>query len=263
MKKYVVPGVLLILAGLYLLLDVFFQFPAFAFVIAIGLGFLLCRAITGYAGLTIPGCILLCLGTGLTLQFYFPFLGGAFPIMVLSLSVAFLLIHILDFRRLGNWPLIPAAVLFVVSALILINTNHALMQYIRPFAPYILPAALILLGLAFLVSAVGRKGKEPAVRRSVNTAPPQSPSSAPGGSQTQQPFTYYQPPLNNAQAPQVPQQPTYAPHEPPTVQKQEPLEQRAESVQEPEAAKTSEVIFVQPQELLDAPGQEEGSSPQQ
>lgn len=164
MKKTVIWGVLLVLAGVYFLLSTLFNLPAAIFLLFLGVAFLAVRCITGRYGYTIPGSLLAALGLGLTLQHYLPFTTSGAALTLLCLSLGFLVMHLIDFRRMGNWPLIPALVLFLVSALLFVTTDPALRHLLEPYFPYLLPVVLILLGVIFLLRALfkGRQGDAPA-----------------------------------------------------------------------------------------------------
>ena len=70
MKKYVTPGIVLILAGLYFLLGALpgVNLPEGTFFVLVGLGLLIGRLTTGKCGFTISGFIVLCLGAGLFME---------------------------------------------------------------------------------------------------------------------------------------------------------------------------------------------------
>ena len=114
MKKYVTPGIVLILAGLYFLLGALpgVNLPEGTFFVLVGLGLLIGRLTTGKCGFTISGFIVLCLGAG-WMAADLLILPGKYASVVtpLALSLAFFLIHICEFRRIGNWPIIPALIL--------------------------------------------------------------------------------------------------------------------------------------------------------
>ncbi len=170
MKKQVLWGILLLLAGAYFLLAALFDLPGGIFLVFLGLAFLLARLVSGRAGLTIPGCLLFWLGAGLTLQHYVNLTSSDAAVVFLSLSLGFLFIHILDFKKLGNWPLIPALALFVAAAGLIVIQDRFLYDMVRPYFSYIVPCALIVVGAAILVSGLVRSGRKKAAQRAKEAA---------------------------------------------------------------------------------------------
>lgn len=230
MKKYVVPGLICVLLGLFLLINTLVDLPGTVFLLVIGLAFLIARVVTGAYGLSIPGWILSCLGLGMTLREYFPVMGQMFPIMLLSLSLAFLMIHITEFRRIGNWPLIPASILCGLGLLMFIASNRAIVEFLRPYLGYILPAVLILLGLVLLIRALIEKRNPP---QAAQWSPPAGNAPAPGATRGE-----YNP--YSAQAARAAQQrqaqPVVVQAEPEVVQAEPEAVQAAPEVQaQPEA----------------------------
>ncbi len=181
MKKQVLWGILLLLAGAYFLLAALFDLPGGIFLVFLGLAFLLARLVSGRAGLTIPGCLLFWLGAGQTLQHYFGLTNSEAAVFFLSLSLGFLFIHILDFKKLGNWPLIPALALFVAGAALIVIQDPYLYNMLKPYFSYIVPCALIVVGAGILISGLVRSGRKKAAQRAkeraqqqyVYTNPPQ------------------------------------------------------------------------------------------
>jgi peptidoglycan/LPS O-acetylase OafA/YrhL len=191
MKKYVTPGLILILAGIYFLLDALpgITLPDGTFFILVGLGLLIGRLCTKRYGLTIAGFIVLCLGTGWAAMDLLK-IGGQYTMAVtpLTLSLAFFLIHICEYRRVGNWPLIPALVLLVFSTLIFLILTPSINALLKPYYGTIFPILLIIIGVCLLVRGVSYASL-PKRRRD-----------APQG-RAQDPSTWAQPPLNAQPAP--------------------------------------------------------------
>ena len=164
MKKYVTPGIVLILAGLYFLLGALpgVNLPEGTFFVLVGLGLLIGRLTTGKCGFTISGFIVLCLGAG-WMAADLLMLPGKYASVVtpLALSLAFFLIHICEFRRIGNWPIIPALILLCVGGGLLILFTPGLNALLKPYYGTIFPALLILVGICLLVRGIAHSPRAP------------------------------------------------------------------------------------------------------
>lgn len=164
MKKYVTPGIVLILAGLYFLLGALpgVNLPEGTFFVLVGLGLLIGRLTTGKCGFTISGFIVLCLGAG-WMAADLLMLPGKYASVVtpLALSLAFFLIHICEFRRIGNWPIIPALILLCVGGGLLILFTPGLNALLKPYYGTIFPALLILVGICLLVRGIAHSHRAP------------------------------------------------------------------------------------------------------
>ena len=164
MKKYVTPGIVLILAGLYFLLGALpgVNLPEGTFFVLVGLGLLIGRLTTGKCGFTISGFIVLCLGAG-WMAADLLMLPGKYASVVtpLALSLAFFLIHICEFRRIGNWPIIPALILLCVGSGLLILFTPGLNALLKPYYGTIIPALLILVGICLLVRGIAHSHRAP------------------------------------------------------------------------------------------------------
>lgn len=164
MKKYVTPGIVLILAGLYFLLGALpgINLPEGTFFVLVGLGLLIGRLTTGKCGFTISGFIVLCLGAG-WMAADLLMLPGKYASVVtpLALSLAFFLIHICEFRRIGNWPIIPALILLCVGGGLLILFTPGLNALLKPYYGTIFPALLILVGICLLVRGIAHSHRAP------------------------------------------------------------------------------------------------------
>ena len=164
MKKYVTPGIVLILAGLYFLLGALpgVNLPEGTFFVLVGLGLLIGRLTTGKCGFTISGFIVLCLGAG-WMGADLLMLPGKYASVVtpLALSLAFFLIHICEFRRIGNWPIIPALILLCVGGGLLILFTPGLNALLKPYYGTIFPALLILVGICLLVRGIAHSHRAP------------------------------------------------------------------------------------------------------
>ena len=196
MKKYVTPGLILILAGIYFLLDALpgIKMPDGIFFILVGLGLLIGRLCTRRYGLTIAGFIVMCLGVGWAAIDLLK-VGGQYTMVAtpLSLSLAFFLIHICEYRRIGNWPLIPALVLLCFSALIFLILTPSIHHLLRPYYGTIFPILLIIVGVCLLVrGATAGRGRAQA------TSQDRGPHKAGGASD---PSSWAQPPLHTQPSP--------------------------------------------------------------
>jgi hypothetical protein len=137
-------GLVLLVVGGAALLAVTTGIGGEVVVAAVGIAFLASYAATRTYGLLIPGGILTGLGTGIVVASQ----GGPDAAVPFGLGVGFLLIALIDGvhgTRQGGWwwPLIPGGILATVGLTELLGARDA--------GAYIVPAVLILVGLALLV----------------------------------------------------------------------------------------------------------------
>jgi hypothetical protein len=168
-------GLLLLGGGLLWLLAVATDLDGAYVVPAIGLGFLAAYVVTRRYGLLVPAGILAGLGAGLVVAAS----GGPEGAVVLGLGLGFVSIAVLD-ALLGEgdaawWPLIPGGILTVVGG--------GQLPAIRDVGVYLVPGALVVVGLALLLrprrprraaptTAAGDPGHEPEVPSWERSAPP-------------------------------------------------------------------------------------------
>ena len=183
MKKYITPGLILILAGLYFLVDALpgVDLPGSVFFLAVGLALLIARLTTGRYGLSIAGFVVFCLGAGWSAMELLK-LPGMYGIVatLLSLALAFLLIHICEYRRIGHWPLLPALILLVFGVLFFLVLTPEINEILRPYYGLIFPVILIALGVWLLVRGAlrGRRAR-PAASFQQASQPVSGPQPAP------------------------------------------------------------------------------------
>lgn len=176
MKKYITPGLILILAGLYFLVDALpgVDLPGSVFFLAVGLALLIARLTTGRYGLSIAGFVVFCLGAGWSAMELLK-LPGMYGIVatLLSLALAFLLIHICEYRRIGHWPLLPALILLVFGVLFFLVLTPEINEILRPYYGLIFPVILIALGVWLLVRGAlrGRRARPAAFQQASQPAP--------------------------------------------------------------------------------------------
>ena len=233
MKKYVTPGIVLILAGLYFLLGALpgVNLPEGTFFVLVGLGLLIGRLTTGKCGFTISGFIVLCLGAG-WMAADLLMLPGKYASVVtpLALSLAFFLIHICEFRRIGNWPIIPALILLCVGGGLLILFTPGLNALLKPYYGTIFPALLILVGICLLVRGIAHSHRAPKPQQSAANASYSYSDTS----------TWAQPPLHDQPRQEAPAAETAAAPDAPA----------AETAAAPDAAEAQENTYTAP---VDAP----------
>lgn len=141
-------GLLLVLLGATLLVVTTTGIGGEVIVLVLGAGFLVAYAATRSYGLLIPGAILSGLGAGILASS--GGVAGDWP--ALGLGVGFLAIAVLD--RLATsersgwwWPLIPGGILTLLGVVDRLEGDAV---------GFVLPGLLIVLGLAFLLSASRR-----------------------------------------------------------------------------------------------------------
>ena len=233
MKKYVTPGIVLILAGLYFLLGALpgVNLPEGTFFVLVGLGLLIGRLTTGKCGFTISGFIVLCLGAG-WMAADLLMLPGKYASVVtpLALSLAFFLIHICEFRRIGNWPIIPALILLCVGGGLLILFTPGLNALLKPYYGTIFPALLILVGICLLVRGITHSHRAPKPQQNAANASYSYSDTS----------TWAQPPLHNQPRQEAPAADAAAAPDAPA----------AETAADPDAAEAQENTYTAP---VDAP----------
>ena len=233
MKKYVTPGIVLILAGLYFLLGALpgVNLPEGTFFVLVGLGLLIGRLTTGKCGFTISGFIVLCLGAG-WMAADLLMLPGKYASVVtpLALSLAFFLIHICEFRRIGNWPIIPALILLCVGGGLLILVTPGLNALLEPYYGTIFPALLILVGICLLVRGIAHSHRAPKPQQNAANASYSYSDTS----------TWAQPPLHDQPRQEAPAAETAAAPDAPA----------AETAAAPDAAEAQENTYTAP---VDAP----------
>lgn len=233
MKKYVTPGIVLILAGLYFLLGALpgVNLPEGTFFVLVGLGLLIGRLTTGKCGFTISGFIVLCLGAG-WMAADLLMLPGKYASVVtpLALSLAFFLIHICEFRRIGNWPIIPALILLCVGGGLLILFTPGLNALLKPYYGTIFPALLILVGICLLVRGIAHSHRAPKPQQNAANASCSYSDTS----------TWAQPPLHNQPRQEAPAADAAAAPDAPA----------AETAAAPDAAEAQENTYTAP---VDAP----------
>ena len=208
MKKYLVPGLILILAGVYLLVAALpgVSLPSGAFFVLVGASLLIGRLFSrGKYGLSISGFLLLCLGLSWALMDVLD-IGRQYMIVAtpLAVSLAFFLVHICEYRRVGNWPMVPALALLAFSVVFFLILTPEANELLKPYYGTILPAILILIGVSILIRGTRLSRRER--RRAAYAQPKPEPGD---------PSTWAQPPLH-AQ-PQTAQPQTAQPQTEPTA----------------------------------------------
>ena len=255
MKKYLVPGLILILAGVYFLIEALpgVSLPFGAFFALVGAALLVGRLFArGKYGLSIAGFLLLCLGLAWALLDVLS-IGNTYVMVAtpLAVSLAFFLVHICEYRRIGNWPMVPALVLLAFAVLFFLMLTPSVNDVLKPYYGTILPLILILIGVCILVRGARGNKRE---RRRAEEAQPGDPS------------PWAQPPLHaQPQAGPVMQEPIAS--EPP-VQEPIPAEPAAQeplilgpAAQEPAAA---EPVTIRPEAEEPAPQESsEESAPEE
>ena len=162
-RKYIIPGLLLIFAGLYFLIAALpgILMPKGLFFIAIGAALLVSRLFARKRyGLTIAGFLLLWLGTG-RLMLDVLHIGAQYALVSvpLSIALAFFMTHIFEYRRIGNWPMIPGLILLGFAVMFFLILTPSVNAILKPYYGTILPLLLIILGIVVLIRGAKRNKK--------------------------------------------------------------------------------------------------------
>ena len=251
-RKYILPGLLLIFAGLYFLIAALpgIVMPAGLFFIAIGAALLISRLFARKRyGLTIAGFILLWLGAG-KLMLDVLHIGAQYNLVSipLSLALAFFMTHIFEYRRLGNWPIIPALILLGFATVFFLMLTPGVNAVLQPYYGTILPLVLIIVGICVLVRG-GKRSKK-------STEEPVFADFAHKEEDIPAPETWAQPPVEPVAEPVVEEPVTVMPEpEPEPVAEAEPAPAEVEPI---EVAAAEELPVQEPAEL---PEEEKKSEP--
>ncbi len=170
MNKSVKGGILLIIAGVFLLLNQLGVIPGQAFLFLLALGFIAAYALLGgrkeygNVGFLIPGMVLLSIASfaAASGSQAFEDLNPAFFFLGLSLSfLAVLVVHTYWFKEMDHgerfWPIYPAGGLLLLSALIGLTTSSDFIQNLG-LLNYLWIVVLIGLGIWLIYSSI-KKGK--------------------------------------------------------------------------------------------------------
>jgi uncharacterized membrane protein HdeD (DUF308 family) len=164
-----VVGALLIIIGLFFLLNQFVELPgleslAIYFVLGLGLLFLVWGVITREAGLMIPGGILSGIGLGIALvagpfEFDDGDLSGGVFMGAFALGWVLITVFTALFTDETHWwPLIPAAIMAIISGALLVEGPF---EVVLEWLGKLWPVALIIGGIAMLLGARKLNKKEP------------------------------------------------------------------------------------------------------
>jgi uncharacterized membrane protein HdeD (DUF308 family) len=164
-----VVGALLIIIGLFFLLNQFVELPgleslAIYFVLGLGLLFLVWGVITREAGLMIPGGILTGIGLGIALvagpfEFDDGDLSGGVFMGAFALGWVLITVFTALFTDETHWwPLIPAAIMAIISGALLVEGPF---EVVLEWLGKLWPVALIIGGIAMLLGARKLNKKEP------------------------------------------------------------------------------------------------------
>jgi hypothetical protein len=152
-RHSVVPGIVLIALGVFLLTAQTTGVGGEAIVAVIGAGFLVAYGFTRQYGFLVPGGIVTGLGLGIIVETQLVGGGGA---VLIGLGVGFISIYLVDAvvagRPAGWWPVIPGGILTTIGVLIVAGREGWLSEIMRLW-----PLALIAIG-AYLVLVQLRRG---------------------------------------------------------------------------------------------------------
>lgn len=254
MRKNLLPGIVLILAGLYLLIDQFVPLSYGFGVAFVGLALLSVRMVRGPRGFTIAGSIVLLSGLAMALADMELLSRDLTAVAVVGLlAVSFFLMHILDYQRLGHWPIIPGLCLLGVAVLVYFYGYDRLPSTLWGWIRQFWPVALICAGAATLAGVMGnsrrnrqRRAQQQAEQnwQQTNAYAPPPQNGQPYGTPSQQTNASGWQPGDTQQYPPNPPQPDPAaqpapspaqePASQPWVQQDAPPAQQAPSAQTPD-----------------------------
>ena len=169
-KKTILAGILLILGGIYFLIDSLpmLYMPAGSGMMILGAWLLISRMVLRKRSLlAMAGFILLSLGAS-RLMLSELAISGKYAMVAtpLALALAFFLTHIFEYRRLGNWPIIPALILLAFSVAFFLMLTPAVNVVLKPYYGTVFPLLLIVVGVILLLRGV-RRSKKPSMQEKV------------------------------------------------------------------------------------------------
>lgn len=149
-------GVLLLLVGLFILLNTVGLISDDFFMYLLSAGFLITYFLLGARkhyrniGFLIPASILLALALFSDLQRidFIADLGGGFFFIILGLAFVVIFIHTLAFEK-WDWPIYPASALIIFGVFAIFIENSTFIQS-RNYLNYLTPAILIISGIIIL-----------------------------------------------------------------------------------------------------------------
>lgn len=154
-RSRLIVGLLLLLLGLFLMLDRFVDFRGGLLIIFMGIGFAAVYYITGQIGFLIPGCLLLGLGLGIAVM---PVAGGRGRwesfVLFASIAAGFYLVSVLGGKKAGWWPLIPGTVFLFLGLFVVIVSDPVFRREIWAAVDRYWPIGLIVLGALVIVKAL-------------------------------------------------------------------------------------------------------------
>lgn len=154
-----IPGLALLLFGLFLLLSQLNLIPGETFLIFLGIVFIGVYYITGKVGFLIPGCILLGFGIGVTVLELRILEMPDYMLVFGGLAVGFYLISILGFKKTGTWPLIPGTVILLLAFFIYGMETGFVQNSMKAYLELALPVILIGFGTLVLIRSFVRPKK--------------------------------------------------------------------------------------------------------
>jgi hypothetical protein len=167
-RHSVIPGIVLIAIGLFLLAVQTTGVGGEAVVAFIGAGFLVAYAFTRQYGFLVPGGIVTGLGLGIILETQ---IGGGGAVL-LGLGFGFLSIYVVDAAARGQpggwWPLIPGGILATIGTLTAAGREGLIGDIARLW-----PVALIVIGAYLLLVQMRGRGATSSEPGSRAGEPPQ------------------------------------------------------------------------------------------
>jgi hypothetical protein len=155
-RHSIIPGIVLIGLGVFLLIAQTTGVGGEAIVAVIGAAFLVAYAFTRQYGFLVPGGIVTGLGVGIIVETQ---LGGGSAVL-LGLGLGFISIYLVDTlvatRPAGWWPLIPGGILATIGVFVAAGQEGWLAEIARLW-----PLALIVIG-AYVILVQLRRGRQSA-----------------------------------------------------------------------------------------------------
>lgn len=184
MKKGLIPGLLLIILGIYILIEQFFHLPDGLGMVFIGAGLMIVRVIRGKGFVyTLAGCLCMALGANTVIESteFLRYVNAEFlenSTLLFLLAIAFFALHVLEYRSVGNWPIVPGVCLLIVAVVVMLAGNPLLFSRVWQ----LWPVALICVG-AVMLTRMFHRGKwregDAAPREEYRDGPPDGPQRGP------------------------------------------------------------------------------------
>lgn len=157
-KGVFLPGLILIFLGLFILLEKINVINGYFILPFIGVFLIILYFAYKRSGFFISGIILLFLGIG-EVAATIPALQSVpeSSMVLLFFGLSFLFIHIFEYKRYGNWPLIIGLIIIAIAVLVYLVKNNIIDYNVINAIQIYWPALLIVFGAVVIIRGILKK----------------------------------------------------------------------------------------------------------